>query len=173
MRIVRAIEQRGEALEVRAREAYERAIGIADLNPSAGRDDIVEFLEDYGDSGIPEVGDAQRWLERNPAPAVEPTETEVAVVPDVTVPDRPPRRERPERTGERRGSPALRTASYIAAGSAVALYGGALGSRAAYNENPSDGLYYATNGMTAASGGIGAIAAGLFVSSFIVGNSQR
>ncbi len=61
-------------VEERAREAWERAVWIADENPSVGRRKIQEFLGDFGDSGIPEVADAQRWLQANPEP-----EPEVAV----------------------------------------------------------------------------------------------
>lgn len=163
-------------LDVRAREAYERAIGIADLNETQGRDKLTTFMEDFGDSGIPEIADAQRWLDRHPADEPEPDAVVVDTPPaEVTVPDRPPRertpRERTPRTGK--GGNGLRTLSYILGGSAVAMYGGALGTRAAYNSNPSDGAYYATNGLTLASTGTGAAAAGLFVTSFLVGGASE
>lgn len=163
-------------VEVRALEAWERAIGVADLNPDEGREMLQEFLDDFGDSGLPEVADARRWMERHPAPEPEPEpeDTQVADVnSDVQVPDRPPRepRVREPRSGGR-GSPALRTVSYITAGAALAMYGGAWGTRAAYNGNPSDGTYYATNGLTVASGAAGVAAAGLFITSFAVGGGE-
>jgi hypothetical protein len=170
-------------IEVRARESYERAIGIADLNESQGREKLTDFMDDFGDSGIPEIADAQRWLERPPSDEpeleleleLEPVQVVVDTPPAVVdVPDRPPRervpRERTPRTGK--GSNTLRTVSYILGGSAVAMYGGAMGTRAAYNSNPSDGTYYATNGLTLASTGAGAAAAGLFVTSFLVGGGE-
>ena len=168
-------------VEVRAREAYERAIGIADLNESQGRVKLTEFMGDFGDSGIPEIADAQRWLDRHPTdePVLVPDPEQVVVdTPPavVEVPDRPPRertpRERTPRTGKR-GNSGLRTVSYILGGSAVAMYGGAMGTRAAYNGNPSDGMYYATNGLTIGSTGAGAAAAGLFVTSFLVGGGDE
>ena len=164
-------------VEERAREAFERAIGIADLNPERGRNKIVDFMDEFGDSGIPEVADAQRWLDRHPvaeepeAPGVGPGVPDVVTTPEVVTPERPPRERRVREPRERgnRGSPGLRTISYIAGGTALAMYGGALGTRAAYNSTPSDGLYYATNGMTAGAAGVGTVAAGLFVTSFLVG----
>ncbi len=167
-------------IEVRAREAYERAIGIADLNESQGHEKLTEFMDDFGDSGIPEIADAQRWLERHPAdePEIEPEIEQVVVdTPPavVEVPDRPPRvrtpRERTPRTGN--SGKGLRTVSYILGGSAVAMYGGAMGTRAAYNSSPSDGTYYATNGLTLGSTGAGVAAAGLFVTSFLVGGGDE
>ena len=88
------------------------------------------------------------------------------------MPDRPPRERRTRDRSGKRGSPALRTVSYITAGAALAMYGGAWGTRAAYNNNPSDGTYYATNGLTVASGAAGVAAAGLFVTSFAVGGGE-
>lgn len=172
-------------VEERAREAYERAIGIADMNEVAGREKITDFMSEFGDSGIPEVADARRWLERHPDPnppdgtatdtdPVDDEPTDIAVTPpaQVEVPDRPPRERTPrERTGKR-GSPGLRVASLVIGGSALAMYGGSLGTRAAYNANPSDGLRTATNGLAAGATGTGAVAAGMLVTSFLVGGGK-
>ncbi len=85
-------------LEQRAREEWERAVWIADENPSVGRRKIQEFLGDFGDSGIPEVADAQRWLAAHPEAAPEPEVVVVEVEPEAV---REPR-ERRQRTREPR-----------------------------------------------------------------------
>lgn len=157
-------------IEVRAMEAWERAIGVADLNPDLGRAKLEEFLAQFGESGLPEVADARQWLADHPVPVVIP-EVTPELVPD-TPPDpvRPPR-ERPPREGGG-GSPALRTTSLIVGGAALAMYGGAWGARAAYDANPSDGGRAATNALTLGSGIAGVGAIGLFSTSFVLGGDR-
>jgi hypothetical protein len=85
-------------IEERAREVWERAVWIADANPSVGRGKIHDFLDEFGDSGIPEVADARRWVAAHPLAEAEP---ELAVVEAELEAGREPRDRRQRRRSPR------------------------------------------------------------------------